>query len=148
MSTGPGGGLKRLIDGVLRQSVTASYCVRTNVLLPYFQLPKIQAGPVRLDLDENPHLQQGSGGRLALFRFKACTKCGGDLALDDGDWLCLQCGKYYYVGLYRQRDRDRSPVRWEFPKTRGFGAKDCTGGSCLGSREVPPMVYKIRTGAL
>ena len=22
-------------------------------------------------------------------------------ALDDGDWLCLQCGTYYYTRLYR-----------------------------------------------
>ncbi len=34
------------------------------------------------------------------FCLKACTKCGGDLAVDDGDWICLQCGTYYYTGLY------------------------------------------------
>ncbi len=38
---------------------------------------------------------------MNLFRLKACTKCRGDLVLDDGDWLCLQCGTYYYTGLYR-----------------------------------------------
>ena len=21
--------------------------------------------------------------------------------MDDGDWICLQCGTYYYVGLYQ-----------------------------------------------
>ncbi len=36
------------------------------------------------------------------FCLKACTKCGGDLAVDDGDWLCLQCGTYYYTGLYQR----------------------------------------------
>ena len=35
------------------------------------------------------------------FHLKSCVKCGGDLAMDEGDWLCLQCGSYYYVGLYR-----------------------------------------------
>ena len=35
------------------------------------------------------------------YRLKACGKCSGDLALDDGDWICLQCGTYYYIGLYR-----------------------------------------------
>ena len=25
---------------------------------------------------------------------KACTKCGGDLIYDDGDWKCWQCGQY------------------------------------------------------
>jgi hypothetical protein len=37
------------------------------------------------------------------FRLKACAKCEGDLVLDDGDWLCLQCGRYYYTGLYRNQ---------------------------------------------
>tara|TARA_B100000315_G_scaffold256712_1_gene303322 strand:+ start:328 stop:636 length:309 start_codon:yes stop_codon:yes gene_type:complete len=38
---------------------------------------------------------------MISFRLKACVKCQGDLVLDDGDWLCLQCGTYYYTGLYR-----------------------------------------------
>ena len=39
---------------------------------------------------------------LNWFWLKACTKCGGDLAVDDGDWICLQCGTYYYTGLYQE----------------------------------------------
>ncbi len=35
------------------------------------------------------------------FHLKACSKCHGDLVLDEGDWLCLQCGTYYYTRLYR-----------------------------------------------
>ncbi|MDA0262955.1 MAG: hypothetical protein O3A93_02500 [Chloroflexi bacterium] len=35
------------------------------------------------------------------FRLKTCIKCQGDLAADEGDWLCLQCGTYYYTGLYQ-----------------------------------------------
>lgn len=35
------------------------------------------------------------------FRLKTCIKCQGDLAADEGDWICLQCGTYYYTGLYR-----------------------------------------------
>lgn len=42
---------------------------------------------------------------------KACTKCGGDLALDQGDWLCLRCGTYYYTGLYRLA-RPGKPQPW------------------------------------
>ena len=38
---------------------------------------------------------------MISFRLKACVKCRGDLVLDEGDWLCLQCGTYYYTGLYR-----------------------------------------------
>ncbi len=37
---------------------------------------------------------------LNWFRLKACAKCGGDLAPDEGDWICLQCGTYDYTGLY------------------------------------------------
>ena len=36
------------------------------------------------------------------YRLKACGKCGGDLARDEEDWICLQCGAYSYIGLYRQ----------------------------------------------
>ena len=44
------------------------------------------------------------------FRLKTCIKCQGDLAADNGDWLCLQCGTYYYTGLYRlHRHIDESP---------------------------------------
>lgn len=46
---------------------------------------------------------------MAYFRLKACTKCGGDLALDEGDWICLQCGTYYYVRLYPGADLGRQP---------------------------------------
>lgn len=28
---------------------------------------------------------------------KSCTKCCGDLVLEDGDWRCIQCARYYYV---------------------------------------------------
>ena len=41
---------------------------------------------------------------MDYFRLKACGRCGGDLARDDGDWICLQCGAYFYVGLYLQED--------------------------------------------
>ena len=35
------------------------------------------------------------------FRLKTCIKCQGDLAADNNDWICLQCGTYYYTGLYQ-----------------------------------------------
>ena len=37
---------------------------------------------------------------MKIFRLAACLKCRGDLVHDEGDWLCLQCGVYYYTGLY------------------------------------------------
>lgn len=61
------------------------------------------------------------------FRLKACVKCGGDLALDEGDWLCLQCGTYYYMGLYQDWQLmelvERPPLRSNHrrAKTIGFG---------------------------
>ena len=44
------------------------------------------------------------------FYLKCCAKCGGDLALDEGDWLCVQCGTYFYVDLYRRVDKAESPL--------------------------------------
>ena len=40
---------------------------------------------------------------MNLYRLGACLKCRGDLAYDDGDWKCLQCGVYYYTNLYPRR---------------------------------------------
>ena len=37
---------------------------------------------------------------MNIYRLGVCLKCHGDLALDEGDWICLQCGVYYYTGLY------------------------------------------------
>jgi len=34
--------------------------------------------------------------KLTMYRFKACPKCEGDLMLDGAEWLCCQCGRYYY----------------------------------------------------
>ena len=39
---------------------------------------------------------------MNLYRLGVCLKCRGDLAYDDGDWICLQCGTYYYTGLYTE----------------------------------------------
>ncbi len=41
---------------------------------------------------------------MNLYRLGACLKCRGDLAYDDGDWNCLQCGVYYYTGLYPETE--------------------------------------------
>lgn len=33
-----------------------------------------------------------------LCQLKSCAGCSGDLVLDEGDWRCVQCGRYYYTG--------------------------------------------------
>lgn len=33
---------------------------------------------------------------MNMFQLKGCVNCSGDLFLDDGDWRCLQCGRYFY----------------------------------------------------
>ena len=38
---------------------------------------------------------------VRIYRLGACLKCRGDLYADNRDWICLQCGTYYYTGLYR-----------------------------------------------
>ena len=51
------------------------------------------------------------------FRLKACVKCRGDLVWDDGDWLCLQCGRYYYTRLYQ----GKTITDWEWVQGSGQG---------------------------
>ncbi len=33
---------------------------------------------------------------MSVWKFKGCGKCGGDLFAQDGEWGCIQCGRYYY----------------------------------------------------
>ena len=62
------------------------------------------------------------------FRLKSCIKCQGDLASDHGDWLCLQCGTYYYTGLYQVHShvddgpRVSNPSVSERPEQKLLGA--------------------------
>lgn len=46
---------------------------------------------------------------MTWFRLKGCAKCGGDLMLEELDWLCLQCGTYYYTGLYQRKNGLKQP---------------------------------------
>ncbi len=59
---------------------------------------------------------------LNQFALKGCPKCGGDLAMDQGDWLCLNCGSYYYSKLYR--NIVTSEPRKEFPALADDGEND------------------------
>ena len=59
------------------------------------------------------------------FRLKACAKCQGDLVLDEGDWLCLQCGTYYYTGLYRKHGLTQWPQPTEAPPRLEKALRPC-----------------------
>ena len=65
---------------------------------------------------------------MNLFRLKTCIKCRGDLAADNGDWLCLQCGTYYYTGLYQLHPKAGDGAKVsnssvpEQPTQKGLGA--------------------------
>ena len=58
---------------------------------------------------------------MNLYRLGACLKCRGDLAYDDGDWICLQCGTYYYTGLYPPEIGPETPVAGLLPPSTGSG---------------------------
>ena len=45
---------------------------------------------------------------VKIFRLGTCLKCRGDLVHDEGDWLCLQCGVYYYTDLLDRRENRRN----------------------------------------
>ena len=32
-----------------------------------------------------------------LCRLKGCDRCTGDLVMDEAEWKCIQCGRYYAV---------------------------------------------------
>jgi hypothetical protein len=63
------------------------------------------------------------------FRLKTCIKCQGDLAADNGDWICLQCGTYYYTGLYQLHTqieddpRVAAPAAPDQPKNKNVEAE-------------------------
>ena len=59
------------------------------------------------------------------FRLKACPKCRGDLVFDEGDWRCLQCGTYYYTGLYRREDA----LWWPPPDRRDWPLEKAAAGA-------------------
>lgn len=56
-------------------------------------------------------------------QFKGCPKCRGDLSIDEGDWLCFQCGTYYYTNFInrylREGDTGESPQE----STRAFRSR-------------------------
>ena len=69
---------------------------------------------------------------MNLFMLKACIKCRGDLVWDDGDWLCLQCGRYYYTRLYQpgaisdwEWDQDSGPRKEKATVLRPVLHHDC-----------------------
>ena len=66
------------------------------------------------------------------FRLKSCIKCQGDLAADNGDWLCLQCGTYYYTGLYQLH-----PHLGDGPKIANPGVPEQPQEKLLGSVTAP-----------
>ena len=75
------------------------------------------------------------------FHLKACAKCQGDLVLDEGDWLCLQCGTYYYIGLYRKQGLFRQPQQPAEPprQDKGLILDQLTAGPLLGQASPPTL---------
>ena len=76
---------------------------------------------------------------MKIYRLKACGKCGGDLARDSDDWICLQCGSYFYIGLYSGAEPRMDPLselvlEWDHlesnpkPHHQGEGSEKSVGG--------------------
>ena len=47
---------------------------------------------------------------MSIWKFKSCSKCGGDLFAQDGEWGCIQCGRYYYPAAAEPLDIPPMPV--------------------------------------
>ena len=46
----------------------------------------------------------------ARWRLKGCSRCGGDLLMEDGEWVCLQCGM--------EDGNKEYPFKWERKRWR------------------------------
>jgi len=79
------------------------------------------------------------------FRLKTCIKCQGDLAADYGDWLCLQCGTYYYIGLYQVHTPIDTTA--EVPQSPRPATPDDSGQKALGAGQ-PNLVAVIAAVSL
>ena len=77
---------------------------------------------------------------LALVPPKTCIKCQGDLAADFGDWLCLQCGTYYYIGLYQAHAHIDTTT--EMPESPRPATPDDSGQKSLGAGQ-PDLVAVV-----
>jgi len=81
------------------------------------------------------------------FRLKTCIKCQGDLAADEGDWICLQCGTYYYTGLYRFQTHIDEPPQPPCPggpensqrKTLGVAPATAASITAYSQAPLPPI---------
>jgi len=82
---------------------------------------------------------------LELVPPKTCVKCQGDLAADYGDWLCLQCGTYYYTGLYQAH----APIDTtaEGPQSPRPATPDDSGQKSLGAGQ-PDLVAVVAVVSL
>lgn len=88
------------------------------------------------------------------FRLKTLIKCQGDLAADQGDWLCLQCGTYYYTGLYQlpshlnDRPISLGPSACQQPNEKSLAARTTsliTTFESPPSRAVPAMSAAVNS---
>ena len=110
--------------------VTSLTPMGANTLVP--RSPNQYLGNVVYDFTEY-------GGDTMLCMLKSCSKCGGDLILEDGDWRCLQCARYYYGEredpVAEPEPRSNPFSTWEHPKEesadsrRAALAVDCADSS-------------------
>lgn len=74
---------------------------------------------------------------MTWFRLGGCSRCLGDLAYDDGDWICMQCGTYFYTGLYRREyDTAGRPVEGAWP-AEAEGSRNPGGASPAPAKGLP-----------
>ena len=46
---------------------------------------------------------------MVLWSLKGCSKCNGDLVLEEDLWRCFQCGHYYYPNLLQPVEHAPEP---------------------------------------
>ena len=67
---------------------------------------------------------------MSFWRFKGCSRCSGDLVLEDSEWRCLQCGHYYYPNVPQFSEPSlvhaspSPPIPVERERSRGYAGED------------------------
>lgn len=57
---------------------------------------------------------------MVLWSLKDCSKCNGDLVLDEDLWRCFQCGHYYYPNVLQPVEHLPEP---NLPSPQGNGQR-------------------------
>ena len=78
---------------------------------------------------------------MNCWRLKGCTRCSGDLVMEDDLWICFQCGHYYYPRVSRPVETPQE-LKSQLSGGLGRGRRACGG---MAGRNINSLVLGQRT---